>query len=152
MENEIIRITTDVKGGSGKGIDLVLTKTKVSMELSAGIREEVQKELAEEREKEKKDGLIGKLVGAVLGGVEKVMQQRIEFDLREVDGVAYEGGKLVFAYKKKRLLDFESVNLTLSDGKPRPALACFAEADARRFVEELGKAQAAYDTFLHSAT
>jgi hypothetical protein len=115
------------------GVELVLTDTSVSMKLSESLLHEARDEMRQDLQHDpdiQKGGLAARFAHFVTGAVESLLSHTIEYPLGDIESVHYQDGGLVFAYRKKQMLSFETVNM---DGKP--ALKSFSPEDAQAFVE-----------------
>ena len=115
------------------GVELVLTDTTVSMKLSDAILQEAQREMRQDVQSDpdvQKGGLAARFANFVTQKVENLLHHTIEYPIGDIESVAYQDGGLVFTYRKKQMLSFETVNM---NGKP--ALKSFPESDALTFVQ-----------------
>ena len=103
--------------------------TTVTMQATRAFKEEFERERAGDADLER-PGLGGRIARAITGGVEKLLEQTISYDLDDIESATYDGQKIVFEYRDKHRLSFEEVRV-----KNEPALASFSDEDSRRFVE-----------------
>ena len=133
---------------SEKGIELVLTKTKVLMRLD----EDALKEATNDIEKEMDGaptGWLGKMKNFLLSNVQKLINKRIEYGLDEIDELRFEDGELKFTYATEHMISFESIHVGDSKTKEEiPALRSFDPEDAKAFVESFNEARQQYLEFL----
>jgi hypothetical protein len=119
------------------GVELVLTDTSVSMKLSESVLKQAQDEMQQDLQNDpdiKKGGLAARFARFVTGAVESLLNHTIEYPLGDVESVRYQDGGLVFTYRKKQALSFETVNV---DGKP--ALKSFSPEDAQALVQRFSE-------------
>jgi hypothetical protein len=115
------------------GVELVLTDTTVSMKLSDAIVQEAQSEMRQDVQNDsdvQKGGLAARFANFVTQTVENLLHHTIEYPIGDIESVVYKDGGLVFTYRKKQTLSFETVNI---NGKP--VLKSFPETDALLFVQ-----------------
>ncbi len=122
------------------GVELVLTDTTVAMKLSDAILQEAQSEMRQDLQTDpdvQKGGLAARFAHFVTEKVEQLLHHTIECPIGDLESVAYQDGGLVFTYRKKHLLSFETVQI---EGKP--ALKSFPETDALMFVRRFTEIKA----------
>jgi len=115
-------------------VELVLTETDVSMKLSESVLKEAQSEMNQDLQNDPdvaKGGLAERFGHFIAHAVDKLLHQSIEYPLADIQSVEYRDGGLVFTYRKKHALSFETVNV-----ESKPALKSFSAADAQAFVEK----------------
>lgn len=123
-------------------VELILTQEGVRMRLSENILRQFRDEVAADPDVQA-PGWIGRFARAVTGAAGHLLKSYIEYTLDDIDSLVYEGGALVFTYRKRHLPSFEDVKIS-DDGANMSVLASFAPADAQNFVERFNtlKAQA----------
>ncbi len=119
------------------GVELVLTDATVSMKLSETVLQEAQSEMQRDLQNDPdvaKGGLAARFANFVTGKVANLLHHTIEYPIGDIESVVYQDGGLVFTYRKKQMLSFETVNIN-----DKPALKSFPEADALTFVQRFSE-------------
>jgi hypothetical protein len=116
-------------------VTLTLTNEAITMRLSDHVLAEAHREIEEDKDVSA-PGWAGNLARFVTGSVEKLLRSSIEYPLSDIESVDYRDGKLVFTYRKMRMLTFEDVSITVN-GARKQALSCFAPDDARAFFAKV---------------
>ena len=109
-------------------LSLTLTPVVIKMQATSALKEKLEQERAGDVNTERA-GLAGRFARFIVGGVERLLEQTIAYDLSDIESASYDGEKIVFSYHNKHLLSFEEIRV-----KDTPALASFSEEDARKFV------------------
>jgi hypothetical protein len=118
-------------------VELVLTDTEVSMKLSESVLKEAQSEMKQDLQNDsdvQKGGLAGRFGHFIAHAVDTLLHQTIEYPIADIESVEYRDGGLVFTYRHKHTLSFETVRVD-----DKSALKSFSESDARAFVEKFNQ-------------
>ena len=120
---------------------LTLTPVVVKMQATRALKEKLEQERAGDADLER-SGLAGRFARFIVGGVERLLEQTIAYDLSDIKSASYDGEKIVFSYHNKHLLSFEEIRV-----KNESALASFSEEDARKFVAAVNEQKTATGRF-----
>jgi hypothetical protein len=121
-------------------VELILTHEQVLMKLSDAVAQEFQRDTQADPDTQA-PGLVGRFTRMVTGAVGKMISSTIEYPLDDIESVTDRDGTLVFAYRKRRTISFESISV-IRDGANVPALAAFSPADVQRFVQQFASVKA----------
>ncbi len=130
MSTPIMTITS-----AENAVSLTLTDQSITMRLSDHVLDEVHREIEEDKDVSA-PGWAGNLARFVTSSVEKLLRTSIEYPLTDIASIDYRDGTLVFTYRKKHMLTFDDVKITVN-GEQKQALACFAPDDARAFFAKV---------------
>jgi hypothetical protein len=112
-----------------KTVDLLLDRRDVILQLSDRTMHRIEREFRENRERD--EGFLANLIkGAVLDGVQDLLDHSLRCPLDEIRDAQYRDGRLILVTRDRdELFD----RLDVDDGD---VMASFSEADARAFVAE----------------
>jgi hypothetical protein len=131
-------------------VELILTRSAVVMRISDKIVNQVHEEIHNDPDVQRQSGLIGRFARFVANTAEKMISGSIEYDIDDIESVAYTNGTLVFTYVKRHRLSFEDI--TVGDdgpdapggkrGKNASVLSLFTPTDAQAFVARFAQVKA----------
>ena len=130
MAAPILEITS-----AENAVTLTLTNAAISMRLSDQVLAEAHREIEEDKDVSA-PGWAGNLARFVTDSVEKLLRTSIEYPLSDIESVDYRDGKLVFTYRKRRMLTFDDVSIVIK-GKREKALETFSPEDSRAFFAKV---------------
>lgn len=130
MAEPVLEITS-----AENAVTLTLTNEAISMRLSDHVLAQAHREIEEDKDVSA-PGWAGNLARFVTGSVEKLLRSSIEYPLSDIESVDLRDGKLVFTYRKMRMLTFDDVNIVVK-GKREKALESFSPEDARAFFAKV---------------
>ncbi len=110
-------------------IDLVLTSESVYMQLSEEKLGEIKEEFADERAEEEDNALANTIKNVVLDNIEKLLQERIEYPIEEVNAMYWDDGEIIIEVEDENFISFNDISVDHGD-----ALESFAEDDALEFI------------------
>ena len=116
-------------------VSLTRTEQAITMRLSDEILDEAHREIEADKDVSA-PGWVGDFARFVTGSVEKMLRSSIEYPLADIASIDYQNGTLAFTYRKKRILTFEDVQISVN-GVRKQALSCFAPDDARAFFAKV---------------
>ena len=135
-DSEDARIAITTEDGD---VTLLLTRRVVALQLSDRTFHKVNRELRRKNDEEEDNPIAGAIKTAVIGGVRALLDHSAECPVRELNDVAYRGGRLIFTTEDGDRI-FEDVEVDNSD-----VMSDFSERDAREFVREFRRLKARMD-------